>query len=61
MSLQRILLTAFAALGLSAYLAACTPFPPEVRPPPPYAGAVWIDAHYSAVVDGWVWMPGYWK
>jgi hypothetical protein len=55
------------AISLSV-LAGCTAVirtpPPaariEVRPAPPFVGAIWIDGHWLHRHGEWVWSPGYW-
>jgi len=41
-----------------------TPPPPaqvEIRPAPPFRGAVWISGHWNYKHGNWVWVPGHWK
>ncbi|MEF9438489.1 MAG: hypothetical protein L0922_07070 [Candidatus Mariimomonas ferrooxydans] len=60
--------TAFAIIATSA-LAGCmtvvrTAPPParvELRPAPPFHGAVWIGGHWTHRHSRWAWSSGYWK
>jgi hypothetical protein len=33
----------------------------EVKPPKPFANAVWIDGHWKHTRHGWVWVSGHWE
>lgn len=68
--MHKIILSVFALMIIVlATLAGCTtvirtPPPParvEIRPGPPYGGAVWIEGHWARRHSNWVWAPGHWK
>jgi hypothetical protein len=52
---------------ISPVLVGCTtirtPPPParvDIRPAPPFSGAIWIEGHWKHKHGEWVWKPGYW-
>jgi len=63
--LSVILLAVFVIFSVSGcFYEVRTPPPPpkaEIRPVPPFDGAVWIRGHWQWRRGRWVWVPGHWQ